>query len=148
ALFFQPAACCAAVVGRLLTGVSTASAQAELSRLSGRFRHSAGLKQSAVELTRALAYPDSKGAVLPLFGLMFLAVMLVLLLTCSNVGNLLLARAEARRPEIQVRLSLGATRLRIVRQLLTESLILAVAADGLGLLSAYRLPAIVMQLFQ
>jgi predicted permease len=148
ALFSQPAACCAVVVGRLLPGVSSASAQAELSRLSGSFRQSAGLKHSAVELTRALAYPDSKGTVLPLFGLMFLAVMLVLLLTCSNVGNLLLARAEARRPEIQVRLSLGATRLRIVRQLLTESLILAVAAAGLGLLSAYRLPAIVMQLFQ
>jgi len=126
----NPNACCVSVVGRLNPGVNRAMAQAELNTLSSQFLHSVRRDQSRVLLTSPtfLANPSRSRGASATFLVMGVASLLILLLACANVANLQLARAMARRREIAVRLSLGAGRGRILRQLLAEGLLLSALA--------------------
>ena len=120
------------VIGRLAPGVSLEQARAEMEGIAARLEeeYPATNDQFGVSLApiRDQFVGDTRAAILVLFG----AVMFVLLIACANVANLFLVRGAARTKEIALRIAFGASRSRIVRQMLTESFVLACFGGALG----------------
>ncbi|HVG09975.1 MAG TPA: ABC transporter permease, partial [Thermoanaerobaculia bacterium] len=128
------------MVGKLKPGVNVEQARSELSGLVKRWKdelpdtHVPNPEEHPLVIQPLL--DDLVGSVRPKMWLLMGAVGLVLLIACANVANLLLARAEARQKEIAVRTALGAQRGRLLRQFLTESIVLSLFGGALGLLLA------------
>jgi putative ABC transport system permease protein len=126
------------VVTRLKDGVTMAQAQQEMDALAARLReqyqhHANGNMQIAVNSMHGDVVAHARPVLLALLG----AVGFVLLIACANVANLLLVRATTREREIAVRAALGGGRWRMIRQMLTESAVLAVAGAAVGVLLAW-----------
>ncbi len=126
-------------VGRLKPGMDASQAEASLNLLAeqlGKEYPDSNEGQSVKLGPTGFIIPELRGAVVSFTWVLMAAVALVLLVTCTNLAGLLLARATERRREIAIRLAMGASRIRLIRQLLTESLLLSIVGGGCGILLA------------
>jgi predicted permease len=128
-----------ALLGRMRPGVSLEEVRANLAVIAGRIdqQHPGRTTTLAIHRATFLGRQEERSVVFGIGAVVLAAVGLVLLIACANVANLLLARASARQKEIAIRLSIGGSRWRIVRQLLTESLLIAFLGGTLGSLVAF-----------
>ncbi|MBN9693071.1 MAG: ABC transporter permease [Verrucomicrobia bacterium] len=136
-------------LGRLKPGVNEAQAAADLTALTHRFQEEikGRTPEDGAILTPSLMVPvPLRGFVWTFTAMLMGAVLLVLLIACANAANLQLARAAARRREMAVRLALGARRSRLIRQLLTESVMLAMMGGALGLMLSIGLAKLIVGL--
>ena len=138
-------------VARLKPGVTLDQANAELERVGANLADTypdvnEGRSFTALPISHSLIGPDDRDVVIAASALMLTVVGFILLIACANAANLLLARAATRRAEVAVRQVLGATPRRILRQVLTESLVLALLSAALGLALASPLAGLLWDL--
>src|SRR4029453_10134318 len=124
-------------IARLRPGVSLAQAQAEMDAISRNLAAAHPETNDGLSVRVAPLRDHMLGGSRRVLLLLFACTGVVLLIACANVANLLLARAGARRKEVAIRAALGAARLRILRQFLAESAVIALPAGVIGVILAY-----------
>jgi predicted permease len=135
------------VVGRLRDGESVARADAEMRVLAARLvppnTPPERQKSAAVTPIHGGLNPSNRSVLAPIFGLIAIVPALVLLVACANVANVLMARNVGRRKEFAMRRAIGATRGRLIQQLLTECLMLGILAAAAGFLASFGLKGLI-----